>query len=410
MPGRSPLLSSRFLLPPILIQLPPVPGAEKTASPRRAQQKMVLPERTTELSICHELYLVSFGECPVAERLSRRDPSSPSKKYPNRWRNSGEEKERDDGQDLSPKCTRRILQTVASWTIAIDSNSSDIEPPWMDTRAAYHFVEESHSMSPMTANVRKSDSSSNKRPRTTVRIAASPVSVTPAELPVSQQQQQPLFSDDFSPSALLSVMPTLTNTTNYGEGLSPPTTDASANDSSSIAHPTFELHLNQILSEAESAAERAAKARRRDFDDDHSMSSSDMQSLSRVSSISFATVDSDPGPSRLCHHPSIFGISSWTSQSSLHTSFDEFSPSARSSNSFSVEGSSSLAHDFHAQLNLNPHHLGGNVSLPPLQMLSLSPTLLLSPTWAVQQDGKDPGLRSANTTLHHHPEFISSAQ
>ncbi|KAJ3524465.1 hypothetical protein NMY22_g10985 [Coprinellus aureogranulatus] len=143
-------------------------------------------------------------------------------------------------------------------------------------------------------------------------------------------------------------------------------------------------------------AERVAKARRRDFDDDHSMSSSDMQSLSRVSSISFATVDSDPGPSRLRHHPSIFGISSRTSRSSLRTSFDEFSPSARSSNSFSVEGSSSLAHDFHAQLNVNPHHLGGSVSPPPLHMLSLSPTLSPtlspSPTWAVQQDGKDPGL------------------
>lgn len=143
-------------------------------------------------------------------------------------------------------------------------------------------------------------------------------------------------------------------------------------------------------------AERVAKVRRRDFDDDHSMSSSDVQSLSRVSSISFATVDSDPGPSRLRHHPSLFGISSRTSRSSLRTSFDEFSPSVRSSNSFSLEGSSSLAHDFHAQLSVNPHHLGGSVSPPPLHMLSLSPTLSPtlspSPPWGVQHDGKDPGL------------------
>ena len=45
--------------------------------------------------------------------------------------------------------------------------------------------------------------------------------------------------------------------------------------------------------------ERGPKARRREFDDDHSMSSSEVHSISRMSSISFATVDSDPGPSRI---------------------------------------------------------------------------------------------------------------
>lgn len=78
-------------------------------------------------------------------------------------------------------------------------------------------------------------------------------------------------------------------------------------------------------------AERA-KARRREFDDDHSMSSSDLHSLSRVSSISFATVDSDPGPSRLRSQRSLYSISRMTSRSSLRTSFDDFPPSARSSN------------------------------------------------------------------------------
>ncbi|EAU93103.2 CMGC/RCK/MAK protein kinase [Coprinopsis cinerea okayama7 len=142
--------------------------------------------------------------------------------------------------------------------------------------------------------------------------------------------------------------------------------------------------------------ERVAKARRREYDDDHSMSSSDVHSLSRVSSISFATVDSDPGPSRLRHHSSFHhAASSRTSRSSLRTSFDDFSPSARSSNSFSLEGSSSLAHEFGAHLNVNPH-ISGSVSPPPLHMLSLSPTLSppLSPNppWIQVQDIKENGL------------------
>lgn len=158
-------------------------------------------------------------------------------------------------------------------------------------------------------------------------------------------------------------------------------------------------------------AERVAKARRREFDDDHSMSSSDVNSISRVSSMSFATVDSDPGPSRLRHHPSLFGISSRTSRSSLRTSFDDFSPSARSSNSFSVEGSSSLAHDFRTHLSVNPH-LGGSVSPPPLHMLSLSPTLSPSlspsPQWAIHHDGKDSGFESKTPPYLNHTLSPSS--
>ncbi|KAG6857555.1 hypothetical protein H0H87_000154 [Tephrocybe sp. NHM501043] len=119
--------------------------------------------------------------------------------------------------------------------------------------------------------------------------------------------------------------------------------------------------------------ERVSKARRREFDDDHSMSSSDVHSMGRMSSISFATVDSDPGPSRMRHRPSVFGINRMTSMSSLRTSFDDFAPSARSSNSFSLEGQ--LAHDFHVQASVN------SMSPPPMQMLSLSPTMSPSPPW-----------------------------
>lgn len=137
-------------------------------------------------------------------------------------------------------------------------------------------------------------------------------------------------------------------------------------------------------------AERGAKARRREFDDDHSMSSSEVQSISRMSSISFATVDSDPGPSRLRNRPSLFGMSRVTSKSSLRTSFDDFSASARSSNSFSLEGQ--LAHDFHTQASVTSH-ISGSVSPPPLQLLSLSPTMSppLSPSspWIQVQHHKE---------------------
>lgn len=123
--------------------------------------------------------------------------------------------------------------------------------------------------------------------------------------------------------------------------------------------------------------ERLPKARRREFDDDHSMSSSDVHSLGRVSALSFATVDSDPGPT-VPRRPSLFGINRMTSRSSLRTgtSFDDFPSSARSSNSFSV--GESLAHDFHIRANVDGSNmLSGSISPPPIQMLSLSP----SPTW-----------------------------
>ena len=54
-------------------------------------------------------------------------------------------------------------------------------------------------------------------------------------------------------------------------------------------------------------SERISKVRRREFDDDHSMSSLDIHNISRMSLISFATVVSDPGPSRLRNRPSLFG-------------------------------------------------------------------------------------------------------
>ncbi|KAL4267194.1 Protein kinase domain-containing protein [Pleurotus pulmonarius] len=139
--------------------------------------------------------------------------------------------------------------------------------------------------------------------------------------------------------------------------------------------------------------ERATKVRRQEFDDGMStMSSSDVHSIGRMSSISFATVDSDPGPNRIRNRPSIFGLNRMTSTSSLRTSFDDFPASARSSNSLSLEGQ--LANDFRVQASVDPvTPLSGSVSPPPIHMLSLSPTLSpqipSSPPWIHVQHPQD---------------------
>ncbi|TFK18946.1 hypothetical protein FA15DRAFT_232742 [Coprinopsis marcescibilis] len=54
-----------------------------------------------------------------------------------------------------------------------------------------------------------------------------------------------LFSNDFGPHALLYPTPTLTNTMTYGEGHLPST--STNNDSFSIARPTIELPLDELL-------------------------------------------------------------------------------------------------------------------------------------------------------------------
>jgi meiosis induction protein kinase IME2/SME1 len=145
--------------------------------------------------------------------------------------------------------------------------------------------------------------------------------------------------------------------------------------------------------------ERMAKARRREFDDDHSMSSSDVHSIGRMSVISFASVDSDPGPStlsRIRNRPSLLGMSSisrMTSSSSLHTSLDEFTheftDSARTSNSFSLD-----AHDLRSQASFDRGApMTGSISPPPMQTLSLSPSHSPSSTspW-LKQDARLPYL------------------
>lgn len=120
--------------------------------------------------------------------------------------------------------------------------------------------------------------------------------------------------------------------------------------------------------------ERMHKARRREHDDDHSMSSSDVQSIGPMSTISFATVDSDPGPSRLHHRPSMFGgISRMTSSSSLRH-LDDFPTSARSSNSLSFE--QQFVNDFHVRASVDSSNSMSSEfgSPPPMHALTLSPS------------------------------------
>ena len=116
-----------------------------------------------------------------------------------------------------------------------------------------------------------------------------------------------------------------------------------------------------------------SKARRRDLDDDHSMSSSEVHSISRMSMISFASGDSDPGPARAFRQRathSVYNLPRATSISSLRTSSGrDFSPSARSSNSIDHQ----FAREFHERATFEPG-LSDTGSPPPMHDLSISPT------------------------------------
>ena len=120
--------------------------------------------------------------------------------------------------------------------------------------------------------------------------------------------------------------------------------------------------------------ERNSRFRRRDWDDDHSVSSSD---LGRMSVISFATVDSDPGPMRLRSRSSAFELHK-SSTSSLRAAYEELTKSARSSNSLSYE--QRLLNDFHLRPSVDAgSSFSDHGSPPPMQNLKIG-----SPQWSSQ--------------------------
>ena len=106
--------------------------------------------------------------------------------------------------------------------------------------------------------------------------------------------------------------------------------------------------------------ERVAKARKREFDDDHSMSSSDVRSSAVVSVMSFATHDSDPGPS-MRTQPSLFNSIREPPTSSPLSHYDDFSVSDQSQSLHLTQPS------------VDSSSLSDLGSPPPIHTLSLSP-------------------------------------
>lgn len=131
----------------------------------------------------------------------------------------------------------------------------------------------------------------------------------------------------------------------------------------------------------ESGNPRSSKARRRDMDDDHSMSSADLRSSRRMS---IATTGSDPGQSRpmpqrtLRERPSALNMARATSHSSLRSGLSTGNSSLRGYSS-SARSSTSLEQGFlenFAQASMNAPSTGGSGAGTPHVM---SPAEMHSP-------------------------------
>lgn len=129
----------------------------------------------------------------------------------------------------------------------------------------------------------------------------------------------------------------------------------------------------QQMVDMESSQQRSRKARRRDLDDDHSMSSADTRPRRRLS---IATIDSDPGPvrpmppQRLRERPSAMNMNRATSHSSLRSALSTGNSSLRGYSS-SARSSTSLEQGFlegFAQASVGTGHgpgPSGHASLSP---------------------------------------------
>ncbi|KAF6748268.1 GATA-binding factor 6-B [Ephemerocybe angulata] len=122
--------------------------------------------------------------------------------------------------------------------------------PGTINRMQFTFSVDQPARAPMTTTVRKPDPSANaKRGRGDAPNTAEAESSKAVSEPASLKFPS-LFSNDFGPSALLYPTPTLTNTMNYGEGLNPSTN--ADTDSFSVARPTIELPLDELLHNVDS--------------------------------------------------------------------------------------------------------------------------------------------------------------
>jgi hypothetical protein len=119
--------------------------------------------------------------------------------------------------------------------------------------------------------------------------------------------------------------------------------------------------------------ERMAKARKRECDDDHSMSSSDVRTSMSV--MSFATNDSDPGPS-LRTRASLFSTIREAPGSSPHLHIDDYSISGTSDQS--------VGHHF-TESSIEGSSISDLSSPPPIHTLSLSP----AESWQTLQPSGD---------------------
>jgi hypothetical protein len=123
--------------------------------------------------------------------------------------------------------------------------------------------------------------------------------------------------------------------------------------------------------------ERMAKARKRECDDDHSMSSSDVRSSAVMSVMSFATNDSDPGPS-LRTRPSLFSTIREAPGSSPLGHLDDYSISGTSD--------PSVSHHF-TDTSIEASSISDLGSPPPIHTLSLSP----AGSWQTLHQSRDDG-------------------
>lgn len=162
---------------------------------------------------------------------------------------------------------------------------------------------------------------------------------------------------------------------------------------------TMRTDLPAVHRYSDDSVQHRTKARRRDTDDDHS--NSDVQSISHMSMISFATVDSDPGPARRqhAHHPgpppSAYTLDRASSVASFRTTTDHSQHSSFEgalASDFGRHRLSSAASSYGAGSPSPVLHPAGSpppLSPPPMHALSLS-----TGHWHAGSEGSSPSPNS----------------